>query len=77
MQSFGPRVLVLFEAKYVKKLEKVFAKLDESGEGLITEAQLNQMLPGILLEEMVHQVSHVLHFTIVIYLDKCHCGLDQ
>lgn len=54
MQSFDPRVLVLFEAEYVEKLEKVFTKLDESGEGLITEAHLNQMLPGILLEEMVH-----------------------
>ena len=42
----------------MEKLEKVFTKLDESGEGLITEAHLNQMLPGILLEEIVHQVSH-------------------
>eukprot|EP00434_Breviolum_minutum_P030506 symbB.v1.2.026978.t1/scaffold2687.1/size73039/8 len=32
------------KAEYVEKLEKVFTKLDESGEGLITEAHLNQML---------------------------------
>ena len=55
----------------MEKLEKVFTKLDESGEGLITEAHLNQMLPGSSLEEMVHRVSHC--FTRVIYLDKCHC----
>ena len=55
----------------MEKLEKIFKKLDESGEGLITKAQLHQVLPGISLEEMVHQVSHC--FTSVIYLDKSHC----
>ena len=55
----------------MEKLETVFKKLDESGEGLITKAHLNQVLPGILLEEMVHRVSHC--FTSVIYLDKSHC----
>eukprot|EP00435_Cladocopium_sp_Y103_P053906 s742_g17.t1 len=32
------------KAQYVDKLEQVFAKLDESGLGLITEAHLNEML---------------------------------
>ena len=31
------------KAKYVEKLETVFKKLDESGEGLITKAHLNQV----------------------------------
>ena len=31
------------KAKYVEKLEKIFKKLDESGEGLITKAQLHQV----------------------------------
>ena len=44
----------------MEKLEKVFTKLDESGEGLITEAHLNQMLPGISLEEMATKFLIVL-----------------
>jgi len=31
------------KAKYVEKLEKIFKRLDESGEGLITKAQLHQV----------------------------------
>ena len=34
------------KAQYVSKLEQVFAKLDESGDGLITAAHLDAMSPA-------------------------------